>query len=349
MWVVWRFIDWINDYYVLSTQRVIHQEKVLLIRESRDETPLDKVQNMNISQGFLGNLLGFGELVIDTAAASGVTRVTFDHLGAPEVMEKRIFEQVNRARAGQRLETRRSIQDKLESRVGAGIRPFVPKPAVPADDSVAQEPAAPSIGLWDAVGNATWRRQLWIVQRTDDQVMWRKHWIRLLRKTWLSGPFLILMLFVFGWYLFSFESKSPALTMLLLLLLTVAIVWFWWNWENWGNDRYIVTRDRLIDIEAWPFGLRTLKTETMFDRIQNVSFEIPHPIATLLNYGTVLIYTAGAEGRLDFEWVPNPSGVQSEIFRRLTAHEEGQRRRDLEERWADLPEWFAVYEERRSI
>ncbi len=196
--MAWRFIDWINDYYVLTTQRVTHQEKVLLIRESRDETPLDKVQNMNISQGFLGNLFGFGRLVIDTAAASGVTRVTFDHLGAPEVMEKRIFEQVNRARAGQRLQTRRSIRDKLESRVGAGIRPFVPKPAVPSDEAVVREPAAPKIGLWDAMGNATWRKQLWIEQRTDDQVMWRKHWIRLIRKTWLSGPLLILMLVVFG-------------------------------------------------------------------------------------------------------------------------------------------------------
>ncbi len=149
--------------------------------------------------------------------------------------------------------------------------------------------------------------------------------------------------------MFSVEGKTAALTLLLLALLLGAIIWFWWNWENWGNDRYIVTRDRLIDIEAWPFGLRTLKTETMFDRIQNVSFEIPHPIATVLNYGSVLIYTAGAEGRLDFEWVPNPSGVQAEIFRRLAEHEEGRRMRDVEDRWADLPEWFAVYEERRSI
>jgi CRP-like cAMP-binding protein/membrane protein YdbS with pleckstrin-like domain len=349
LWFVWRFIDWINDYYVLTTQRVIHQEKLLLIRESRDETPLDKIQNMNISQGFLGNLLGFGTLVIDTAAASGVTRVTFDHLGAPEVMERKVFEQVNRARAGRRLETRRSIREKLESRVGSGIRPYVPKPAVPLDESVPREPAVPKIGLWDTIGNATWRKQLWIEQRTDDRVMWRKHWIRLLRKTWLSGPLLILMLIVFFWYVLSYGGKTTALTLLLLALLLGALIWFWWNWENWGNDRYIVTRDRLIDIEAWPFGLRTLKTETMFDRIQNVSFEIPHPVATVLNYGTVLIYTAGAEGRLDFEWVPNPSGVQAEIFRRLAEHEEGQRRRDLEERWADLPEWFSVYEERRHI
>jgi uncharacterized membrane protein YdbT with pleckstrin-like domain len=349
LWVAWRFIDWINDYYVLTTQRVTHREKVLLIRESRDETPLDKVQNMNISQGFVGNLLGFGKLVIDTAAASGVTRVTFDHLGAPEVMEKKIFEQVNRARAGQRLETRRSIRDKLESRVGTGIRPIVPKPAVPSDEPVAPDSGVTRIGLWDSIGNATWRKWFWIEQRTDDQVVWRKHWIRLLRKTLLSGPFLLLMLIVFGLYLFAFDAQSTALTLLLLALLLGALFWFWWTWEDWGNDRYIVTRDRLIDIEALPFGLRTLKTETMFDRIQNVSFEIPHPVATVLNYGTVLIYTAGAEGRLDFEWVPNPSGVQSEIFRHLTEHEEGQRRRDVEERWADLPEWFAVYEERRRI
>jgi hypothetical protein len=304
---------------------------------------------VNISQGFFGNLFGFGRLVIDTAAATGVTRVTFDHLGAPAVMQEKIFEQVYRARAGRRLETRRAIRDKLESRVGVGVRPILPKPAVPFDEPVSAAPEEQMLGLWDSTGNATWRKWFWIEQRTDDQVMWRKHWIRLLRKTWLSGPLLVLMLVVFGMYVIWFDGQSMALTLLLLAFLLIALFWFWWNWENWGNDRYIVTRDRLIDIEAWPFGLRTLKNETMFDRIQNVSFEIPNPVATVLNYGTVLIHTAGAEGRLDFEWVRNPSGVQAEIFRRLAGYEEGQRRRDAEDRWADLPEWFAVYEDRRRI
>ena len=83
----------------------------------------------------------------------------------------------------------------------------------------------------------------------------------------------------------------------------------------------------------------------MFDRIQNVSFEIPNPIATILNYGTVVVYTAGAEGRLDFLYIRDPSGVQAEIFRRLAAYEEAQLEQQREEQRAELPQWFSVYEE----
>jgi hypothetical protein len=106
-----------------------------------------------------------------------------------------------------------------------------------------------------------------------------------------------------------------------------------------------VTDDRIIDTEALPWGFRTRRAETTFDRIQNVSFDIPNPVATLLNYGTVLIYTAGVEGRLDFEYVRDPKRVQAEIFRRLTAYEARQRRQERERRWEELPEWFSTYEE----
>ena len=41
----------------------------------------------------------------------------------------------------------------------------------------------------------------------------------------------------------------------------------------------------------------------------------------------------------------DPRQAQAEIFRRLAAYEEAQREQQREERWADLPQWFAVYEE----
>jgi len=123
-------------------------------------------------------------------------------------------------------------------------------------------------------------------------------------------------------------------------------VWLIWGCLDWANDQYIVTQDKIIDIEQLPLGFRSKRTETTFDRVQNVSFDIPHPLATLLNYGTVMIHTAGAQGRLDFLFVSDPKRVQAEVFRRLSAYQASQRRRQREEQWAELPEWFAAYEER---
>lgn len=346
LWIGWRLVDWLNDYYLITTARVAHREKLLLVRESRDETPLDKIQNVNIEQGLIGNALGFGTLLIDTAATVGASRVTFDYLSDPRQVQQWIFRQVSRARAGERVELRRLIRDKLEGSIGAGLRPAVPHPAVPSPAPVSpSEP--PRQGIWESLMEATLGHVFWIEKRTDDQVIWRKHWIRLLARIWMPALTVLVLLMALVSYVTSVADTSGWFLLLLAGLLALALGWLWWNWENWGNDRYIVTRDRIVDIEALPLGFSTRRTETTFDRIQNVSFDIPNPIATILNYGTVMLYTAGIVGRLDFSYVRDPKGVQAEIFRRLAAYEAASRREQREEQMADLPQWFAVYEETR--
>jgi CRP-like cAMP-binding protein/membrane protein YdbS with pleckstrin-like domain len=342
LWIVWRVIDWLNDYYFVTTSRVVHQEKVLWIRERRDETPLDKVQNINVERGLVGNTFGFGTLFIDTAATVGAARVTFTYLADPDRVQEIIFQQMVRVRAGEALERRQAIRGKLEESIGAGIHPTIPRPAVPlAGLASVPSPTGPGIGqqILDLL-NAPF----WIERREDDRVTWRKHWIHLLRRIWLPGLVVTIIGLALLFYLLGAGEKSLGVTLFFVGLLLPASGWLWWNWQDWGNDLYSVTNDRIIDSEALPLGFRTRRTETRFDRIQNVSFDIPGPIANILNYGTVLIFTAGAEGRLDFVYVRDPKKVQAEIFRRLTAYEEEQRRLQREERWADLPQWFAEYD-----
>lgn len=343
LWTLWRIADWGNDYYLVTDKRVAHREKVLMIRETRDETPLNKIQNVNVRRGLFGNLFGYGTLIIDTAAAAGVTRVTFNYLGNPDAVRDLIFEQVSRVQAGERSQTRRAIRKKLEANMGTSIRPEVPQPAIPGPETDAPPPpSAP--GILERTFEFVLGKRFWIERRSDDRVTWRKHWIRLLTKIWMPllvfATLLLVMIFVV-----TQMDKSWPFVLVLAPLLALAFGWLWWQWTNWGNDQYIVTTDRLIDIEALPLGFASKRTETTFDRIQNVSYEIPSPIATLLNYGTVEIFTAGTEGRLDFVYVRNPKGVQAEIFRRLTAYEARQRHQDREQRWEDLPDWFASYEE----
>jgi CRP-like cAMP-binding protein len=343
LWTIWRLVDWLNDYYVVTTSRVAHREKVLLVRETRDETPLDKIQNVNVVRLLIGNILGFGTLVIDTAAKAGASRVTFTYLEDPIGVQVLVFEQMSRARAGERVEARRAIRDRLEKSMGPGTRPTVPRPAVPFP-APASPPPPSGPGIWDRIWEMTLGRWFWIEKRDDGQVIWRKHWIRLLARIWAPALLVFVLLSLLTGYRIGVEVRAQWMSLLLWVLLLVALGWLWWNWENWGNDRYIVTNDRLIDIEALPLGFLRYRKETLFDRIQNVSYEIPNPIATILNYGTVMIFTAGIEGSLDFLWVRDPRGVQAEIFVRLAAYEERQRREQREERWEDMPAWFAEYD-----
>ncbi|RPI50988.1 MAG: hypothetical protein EHM56_10100, partial [Chloroflexi bacterium] len=112
LWVAWRLVDWLNDYYVVTTMRVAHREKTLLIRETRDEAPLDKVQNVNLSQGVIGNYLDFVRLVIETAAAVGISRVSFNYVPEPAIVQQLIFQQMQRVRAGEAIESHQLIREK---------------------------------------------------------------------------------------------------------------------------------------------------------------------------------------------------------------------------------------------
>jgi membrane protein YdbS with pleckstrin-like domain len=341
--VLWIVIDWFNDYYIVTDRRAVHQEKLVLIRQTRDEAPLNRIQNVNILRLFVGNLLGFGTLLINTAAAFEARRVVFTFLSNPEKVQAILLAQMEKARVGALPETRRSIRQSLGESVGPALYPEVPRPVISPDSL--PSPAAPQPRIWTQVYRATLGELFWIEQHTDGQVTWRKHWIRLLAKTWAPLLTLVVLVAVSSLLLTVIPGEPLALNLLFLALILPALGWLWWQWVDWGNDRYIVTGDRIIDTDRLPLGFRSQRTEATFDRIQNVSFEIPNPIATLLNYGTVEIYTAGAEGRLDFLYVRDPSGVQSEIFRRIAAFEQARLQEQRVEKSAELPQWFSVYDE----
>ena len=346
LWTLWRVIDWLNDYYYVTTERVAHLEKTLLFMERRIGAPLDKVQNVAVDRRLIGNLLNFGNLIVETASVAMISRVVFDYVGDPEQIQAVIFEQMRRLRAGELEESRRMIRTRLAGRVDLGVTPEIPRPVIPVEEPPGEmAPPGPSMGrrlLDSTVGG-----MFWIEKREDGQVIWRKHWLKLLQAILL--PLLVFLggipcLLIVG---LGALLASPLGLLLGVVLGGASLLWLWWNWTNWGNDLYIVTDDGIVDTEALPLGFRSSRTETTFDKVQNVNYVIPNPIATIFDYGTVTIYTAGAEGKLDFPWVKGPAHVQMEIFSRLGAYEERQRRQRRQEQWELMPEWFATYEETR--
>jgi CRP-like cAMP-binding protein len=346
LWGAWRLVDWFNDYYYVTTMRVAHQEKTLWVRETRDEALMSKVQNVNTSQGVFGNFFGFGGLVIDTAAQADVSRVTFKYVPDPVAISQLILRQMHRLRAGEAIESYERISETLGTRVDLGLQPSIPRPVIPVDEPP-PAPVPQPVRIARRLGEATWKPLFWVERREADQVTWRKHPFRLLAVTWLPLLAVTGTLGLLALSLAAGGSQPFSISILLIGLLLASLFWLWWNWANWGNDLYIVTNDRIIDRERLPLGFRSQDKVTTFDKVQNVSYEIPGPIATFFDYGTVTIFTAGAEGKLDFVWVKNPRHVQQELFQRLRRYEDKQRRRQSDELWKMLPEWFAAYDRSR--
>lgn len=87
------------------------------------------------------------------------------------------------------------------------------------------------------------------------------------------------------------EWVGPALFFfvmyLMLILLMIFIIWI-----NYYLDSWIITTDRVIDIDQKSLFYREV-SEFMLDRVEDVTVEIPGMIATFFRYGNIRIQTAG--------------------------------------------------------
>lgn len=103
----------------------------------------------------------------------------------------------------------------------------------------------------------------------------------------------------------------------------VAMTYAFENFLNWYFNVYIVTNERIVDVNFHNLIYKSVSDATL-DNIQDVTYNMGGVTRTIFNYGDVFIQTASEVSRFDFLAVPNPSRV-SKIINELTEqHEEGK-------------------------
>jgi uncharacterized membrane protein YdbT with pleckstrin-like domain len=75
LYFLWEFLAWRSREYVLTSRRVVRQEGVLSI--SSFDAPLDKINNVYHDQSFMGRLLRYGNVGLETASEQGTTTFSF--------------------------------------------------------------------------------------------------------------------------------------------------------------------------------------------------------------------------------------------------------------------------------
>lgn len=98
-------------------------------------------------------------------------------------------------------------------------------------------------------------------------------------------------------------------------------VWLllFFNFIDYYLDLWIITTERIIDIEQRGFFSRTI-SEQKISNIQDVTSEIKGVIPTLLKFGYLYIQTAAAKERFVFEDVPDPDGLRDIIIKLTEDH-----------------------------
>jgi hypothetical protein len=325
---VWEYIDWGNDYYIVTNQRVIWLEKVVALYDSREEAPLGTVVSVNIQSDQVGRILGHGDISVKTFTGSIVLR----HVAQPNVLANLLEELVGRGKQQARQSESEAIERAIRSRLG-----------LPAPGSGAPPPG-PGVTATKPMSSA---RKMWadffkMRYEEGNKVTFRKHWMVLIYETrWPNFlvVFITILLFLrfFGVYTFLSVGFVLAAWFASMLLLSI---WWAYGYVDWRNDIYQVTDDTILDIYRKPLGEETKKTASI-DNILSLQHSREGLLHLLFNYGDV-IASVGAD-KFIFVDVFNPSDVEHEIFHRIAQRKRKAREAEIVQQREYIADWLAAY------
>lgn len=148
----------------------------------------------------------------------------------------------------------------------------------------------------------------------------RKHWFVLFVQivSMVLGALIPLILYVV--YVMSPLSEKIPITLNLGMLITfyagwLLIVWMaLFNiWNNYYLDVWTITNKRLIAVDQKGFFSRTTASFRL-DRLQDTSIAVKGIIATLLDFGTLEMQTAGEERNFKATGLPHPGDLKALIL-----------------------------------
>ncbi len=333
-WIALLLVDWRDDAYLLTDRRVVSDERLMIIHKTRAEAPLKRVRSVEVTQGTIEQIFGYGDVVIQAFAG----QVVFRNVANPSTVREVILNRAKRVRNEARAADQQTITETIRSSLG--WQP--PAPGQPTAELDVDDPQSAAESVVAGVLRYFLPR---FRERRGTAVTWRKHPLRLIRR--LSGG-------VIGIVFMSFVAVSGPGSVptfagplhwdaFLLFGYGLFAFWVWYQFEDWRADVYTLTSDRLVDAEKKPLLGRLIQRSAPIESVLNVSYHRPGIIANLFNYGTVTIETGGETGRLTFDWVGNPLSVQQEIFLRLEQHFEQREDGEAQQRQREIADWLTAY------
>ncbi len=319
-WGIWNAIDWGNDYYIVTNQRVIWLEKVIGLYDSRQEAPLGTILSVGVETDLLGRTFDFGNVIVRTF----VGKLEFDYVDHPVQAADMIREYWERTKAITTRSQMDVMKDTIKQKLGLPVEKRAQvelSPVVPENqEKVAKTP------YWVLAISDLFKLRL----EEGATVIYRKHWIVLVQQAW--RPILLFLgalgLLIFRiWIIATTDAlflrpnangvfRPDTMTVTIPVLMLPIFFWLWYEYTDWKNDVFKVTPDEIIDIDRKPFG-KEERRAAQVENILSTSYKRDGLIPIIFNYGTVNISVGG--NQLAFEDVMDPASVQADINRRRSA------------------------------
>jgi CRP-like cAMP-binding protein len=324
-WLIWRYVDWGNDYYIITNRRVVWLEKVVALYDSRTEEPLRNVVAVDIETSAIGRIFDFGDVVIRTFTS----KIIFKDVNSPRLAESMVKEYWERAKK----EVAQESGEALRKNVRQKLDPPPPPPATLQSKKPTKLKTPAVTGLQPLLFEHFLRMQF----QGDGITTYRKHLWILIRNSLL--PLLAVAGYTVALFLFV-TNLSLGLVLLIALGYVGIALWFLYVYVDWANDIYIITTEQIVDIYRKPLG-REKRQSAALENILAVEYRRRGIIGQIFNFGTVYVTVGGS--KIDFVDVFNPPMVQQDLTNRMSARVAKKREADQADERNRMLDWLSAY------
>jgi len=325
IWAVFLWIDWNNDYSIITNRRILFQEKIILLYDSRQEAPINAVLSVGRDTTQIGRIFQFGELSVRTY--TGV--ILLPAIRSPELVADTIsyLQHQHLTSIG-----RRERVDQM----AAALRQQLSGEQPLAAEEI-KKPEGSGQGFGKFLSNLVMLRF-----EEDGKITYRTHWLIMLKKLLTPTLVLVLLQLILAARLTGlFTMLDPVSMVIIIGMLDLAgLLWWMYQFFDWRNDYYVLTHDQIMDVYKKPLGTED-KRAAPLRNIQSINFKRNGLLGILFNYGTVYILIG--DNQLTFNNVFNPSEVQREIFNRLYSMEYKQKLDEEKAEQLRIREWIEAY------
>ncbi len=328
---IWNWLDWGNDFYIVTDQRVVWLERVIGIYSSRREAPLTQVLAVNIHRSIWGRQFDYGDVQVRTFTGAIVMR----KMNHPRRFENFVRGYQYRAQQLHREAEANLMEQAIRTKLGL---PALEKPKLPPLPAVHQvrrksEPRAKP---------GTWRHRLETLLRVryeqNGVITYRRHLLVLLGKVFF--PSLVGILIMVGATYLLMQGFSLAVLLVEGVALLFVFLWWLYQYVDWQNDIYQLTPDQILDIEIKPLGKEEKKSAPL-DSILSIEHTREGLIELIFNFGTVIINVGQTE--FDFHGVTNPDQVHQDVADYIEARRRKKQEQEAIQERENLANWLATY------
>lgn len=307
-WILWCIIDWINDYVVITSRRVLFEEKVMFFYHSQHESPMSAILSVTKETTLLGRFFSYGDILVRTYTGM----IVLPGQKNPWLLVDFIETLWNRNKHTYEVHEKEEVQITLRRELGLSTEM---EEEIPEEDHPTEEYSRKG-SILSALANI-----FSLIKVDESQTTYWTHWIFLIKGLFL--PFVMLVgLLIFSMYrtsgLIDFLTDT-SFYLLFGIFITITVLWLLYQYFDWRNDYYVISEEQILDVYKKPLG-REEKNFAQIKNILSIEFKRLGIIGLLLNYGTV--YIRVGDSTLTFDNVYNPAFIQQALFRKMETLEQ---------------------------